>query len=133
MVSGHTSIVVAHRLSTIRRADRILVMHKGKVRELGRHQDLLGRKGIYWRLYQLQYRDQEADRAKLVRPAGAPALAPPGESPISAAVAERVAVDGKVQAPPSVSLSDDVWEEDGGENIGEAASQEPPEGESDEA
>ncbi len=133
MVSGHTSIVVAHRLSTIRRADRILVMHKGKVRELGRHQDLLGRKGIYWRLYQLQYRDQEADRAKLVRPAGAPALAPPSESPISAAVAERVAVDGKVQAPPSVSLSDDVWEEDGGENIGEAASQEPPEGESDEA
>ncbi len=128
MVSGHTSIVVAHRLSTIRRADRILVMHKGKVREQGKHQDLLGRKGIYWRLYQLQYRDQEADRARLVRPVAAPSLAPAGESPISAAVAERVAVDGKVQAPPSVSLSDDVWEEDGGENIGEAAPQEPPEG-----
>ncbi len=134
MVSGHTSIVVAHRLSTIRRADRILVMHKGKVRELGRHQDLLGRKGIYWRLYQLQYRDQEADRARLVRPGVAPALAPPGESPLSpAAAAERVMVDGKLQAPPSVSLSDDVWEEDGGENSGEAASREPAEREGDEA
>ena len=129
MVSGYTSIVVAHRLSTIQRADRILVMHKGKVREEGRHQDLLAKKGIYWRLYQLQYRDQEADRARLIRPVAAPSLAPAGESPISAAVGERVAVDGKVQAPTSVSLSDDVWEERDGENIGETASEEPVGGE----
>ena len=133
MVSGHTSIVIAHRLSTIQRADRILVMHKGKVREEGRHQDLLARKGIYWRLYQLQYRDQEADRARLVKPAVKPSLAPASEPPISpAAAAERVMVDGKVQAPPSVSLSDDVWEADGGENIGETVSEEPVEREGDE-
>ena len=60
MVTGHTSIIVAHRLSTIHRADRILVTHKGKVRESGTHQELLAKRGIYWRLYQLQYRDQEA-------------------------------------------------------------------------
>jgi len=59
MVKGHTSIIVAHRLSTIHRADRILVTHKGTVRESGTHQELLAKKGIYWRLYQLQYRDQE--------------------------------------------------------------------------
>ena len=133
MVSGHTSIVIAHRLSTIQRADRILVMHKGKVREEGRHQDLLARKGIYWRLYQLQYRDQEADRAELVKPAVKPSLAASRESSISpAAVPEPVMVDGKVQAPPSVSLSDDVWEADGGENMGETVSEEPVEREGDE-
>ena len=60
MVTGHTSIIVAHRLSTIHRADRILVTHKGQVRESGTHQELLAKRGIYWRLYQLQYRDQEA-------------------------------------------------------------------------
>jgi ATP-binding cassette subfamily B protein len=60
MVRGRTSIVIAHRLSTIQRADRILVMHKGKLRESGTHQELLALRGIYWKLYQLQYRDQEA-------------------------------------------------------------------------
>ncbi len=60
MVEGRTSIVIAHRLSTIQRADRILVMHKGKLRESGTHQELLALRGIYWKLYQLQYRDQEA-------------------------------------------------------------------------
>jgi ATP-binding cassette subfamily B protein len=59
MVEGRTSIVIAHRLSTIQRADRILVMHKGKLRESGTHQELLGQRGIYWKLYQLQYKDQE--------------------------------------------------------------------------
>ncbi len=63
MVTGHTSIIVAHRLSTIHRADRILVTHKGQVRESGTHQELLAKRGIYWRLYQLQYRDQEAPDA----------------------------------------------------------------------
>jgi ATP-binding cassette subfamily B multidrug efflux pump len=60
MVEGRTSIVIAHRLSTIQRADRILVMHKGKLRESGTHQQLLAQRGIYWKLYQLQYKDQEA-------------------------------------------------------------------------
>jgi ATP-binding cassette subfamily B protein len=59
MVEGRTSIVIAHRLSTIQRAGRILVMHKGKLRESGTHQQLLAVRGIYWKLYQLQYRDQE--------------------------------------------------------------------------
>ena len=59
MVEGRTSIVIAHRLSTIQRADRILVMHKGKLRESGTHQQLLAQRGIYWKLYQLQYKEQE--------------------------------------------------------------------------
>ncbi len=59
MVEGRTSIVIAHRLSTIQRADRILVMHKGRLRESGTHQELLASRGIYWKLYQLQYKDQE--------------------------------------------------------------------------
>ncbi|HEY1496080.1 MAG TPA: ABC transporter ATP-binding protein [Candidatus Solibacter sp.] len=59
MVAGRTSIVIAHRLSTIQRADRILVMHKGNLRESGTHQELLAQRGIYWKLYQLQYKDQE--------------------------------------------------------------------------
>lgn len=59
MVSGRTSIIIAHRLSTIQRADQILVMHKGTLREKGTHQELLHLHGIYWRLYRLQYKEQE--------------------------------------------------------------------------
>ena len=59
MVEGRTSILIAHRLSTIQRADLILVLHKGVLREQGTHQALLHQRGIYWRLYRLQYRDQE--------------------------------------------------------------------------
>lgn len=59
LLSGRTSIVIAHRLSTIQNADRILVFHKGRLREQGSHQELLAERGIYYRLYQLQYRDQE--------------------------------------------------------------------------
>jgi ATP-binding cassette subfamily B protein len=59
LVEGRTSLIVAHRLSTIQRADKIIVMHKGKVREMGTHQQLLTAKGVYWKLYQLQYKDQE--------------------------------------------------------------------------
>jgi ATP-binding cassette subfamily B multidrug efflux pump len=59
MVEGRTAIIIAHRLSTIQRADRIFVMHKAQLRESGTHQELLTMRGIYWRLYQLQYKDQE--------------------------------------------------------------------------
>ena len=59
MVAGRTSVVIAHRLSTVQRADKIIVMHKGKVREMGTHQELLAQRGIYHKLYQLQYKDQE--------------------------------------------------------------------------
>lgn len=60
LVSGRTSLIIAHRLSTIQRADRIFVMHKGKLRETGTHQELLSLRGIYWKLYRLQYQEQEA-------------------------------------------------------------------------
>lgn len=60
LLVGRTSLVIAHRLSTIRRADRILVMHKGRLREQGTHQELLAQRGIYHRLYQLQFATEEA-------------------------------------------------------------------------
>ncbi|WP_263376960.1 ABC transporter ATP-binding protein [Granulicella aggregans] len=60
MITGRTSILIAHRLSTIQSADTILVMHKGTLRERGTHQQLLTERGLYYKLYQLQYRDQEA-------------------------------------------------------------------------
>ncbi len=63
MIEGRTSIVIAHRLSTVQRADRILVMHRGQLREEGSHQQLLAQRGIYWKLYQLQYKDQESAKA----------------------------------------------------------------------
>jgi ATP-binding cassette subfamily B multidrug efflux pump len=59
MITGRTSVLIAHRLSTIQRADTILVMHKGQLREHGTHQELLTQRGLYWKLYQLQYKDQE--------------------------------------------------------------------------
>ncbi|HUZ04984.1 MAG TPA: ATP-binding cassette domain-containing protein, partial [Acidobacteriaceae bacterium] len=59
MVTGRTSVIIAHRLSTIQQADRILVMHRGQLREMGTHQELLAQRGLYWKLYQLQYKDQE--------------------------------------------------------------------------
>ena len=59
LLAGRTALVIAHRLSTIQHADRILVFHKGRLREQGSHQELLSQRGIYYRLYQLQYKDQE--------------------------------------------------------------------------
>ncbi len=56
---GRTAIVIAHRLSTVQYVDEILVMHKGRIRERGTHQELLAKRGMYWTLYQLQYQDQE--------------------------------------------------------------------------
>jgi ABC-type multidrug transport system fused ATPase/permease subunit len=58
LMTGRTTLVIAHRLSTIQNANRILVMHKGQLREVGTHQELIERQGIYWRLYQLQYSRQ---------------------------------------------------------------------------
>jgi ATP-binding cassette subfamily B protein len=68
--------VIAHRLSTIQHADRILVFHKGRLREQGAHQELLALRGIYYRLYQLQYKEQElhADTHTPQSPTGATAL-----------------------------------------------------------
>jgi ATP-binding cassette subfamily B protein len=60
LLVGRTSMVIAHRLSTVQKADRILVLHKGELREQGTHQELLARRGIYHRLYLLQYKDQLA-------------------------------------------------------------------------
>jgi ATP-binding cassette subfamily B protein len=73
MVEGRTSLIIAHRLSTIQRADKIIVMHKGQVREMGTHQQLLANRGIYYKLYQLQYKDQEigVDAARAPSPANA--------------------------------------------------------------
>jgi ATP-binding cassette subfamily B protein len=59
VLAGRTSIIIAHRLSTIQNVNRILVMHKGRLVEEGTHRDLLARGGIYTKLYELQYRDQE--------------------------------------------------------------------------
>ncbi len=71
MVEGRTSLIIAHRLSTIQRADKIIVMHKGQVREMGSHQQLLAQRGIYYKLYQLQYKDQEINVERAPSPANA--------------------------------------------------------------
>ncbi len=68
LVSNRTSVVIAHRLSTIQRADRIIVMHKAQLREMGTHQELLARRGIYWKLYQLQYKEQEIEPREELAP-----------------------------------------------------------------
>ena len=59
LMKNRTSIVIAHRLSTIQKADKIIVMHRGEIRETGTHNELLQQSGIYYRLYQLQYKGQE--------------------------------------------------------------------------
>ena len=75
MIDGRTSVLIAHRLSTIQRANTILVMHKGQLREQGTHQELLLRRGLYWKLYQLQYKDQEIG-------SGAPTLSLPSTAAV---------------------------------------------------
>lgn len=57
LLAGRTSVIIAHRLSTIQSADKIMVMHKGQLREMGSHQELLGQRGIYYKLHQLQYKE----------------------------------------------------------------------------
>jgi ABC-type multidrug transport system fused ATPase/permease subunit len=59
VTAGRTSIIIAHRLNTIRHVDRIIVLHRGRVAETGTHAELLARRGVYYRLYELQYKDQD--------------------------------------------------------------------------
>lgn len=59
VLEGRTSLVVAHRLSTIQKCDRIIVLHHGELREMGTHNELLALRGLYWRLYQLQYSEEK--------------------------------------------------------------------------
>jgi ATP-binding cassette subfamily B protein len=68
LVENRTSVVIAHRLSTIQRADRIIVMHRGQLREMGTHRELLAQRDIYWKLYQLQYKEQELERRQEFAP-----------------------------------------------------------------
>jgi ATP-binding cassette subfamily B multidrug efflux pump len=77
MVEGRTSLIIAHRLSTVQRADKIIVMHKGQVREMGTHQELLAHRGVYFKLYQLQYKDQELNVARVATPANGSGLQQP--------------------------------------------------------
>ena len=77
MVEGRTSVIIAHRLSTVQRADKIIVMHKSQLREMGTHQELLAKRGIYFKLYQLQYKDQELNVARAPSPADAEGLREP--------------------------------------------------------
>jgi ATP-binding cassette subfamily B protein len=65
LMAGRTTIAIAHRLSTIQDMDKILVLHKGQLREAGTHQQLLAERGIYFKLYQLQYKDQESQISDL--------------------------------------------------------------------
>lgn len=69
LMTGRTTIAIAHRLSTVQDMDRIFVLHKGELRESGKHQELIARRGIYHTLHQLQYKDKEQERP-------APAAAP---------------------------------------------------------
>ena len=65
LMAGRTTIAIAHRLSTIQDMDKILVLHHGQLRESGTHQELLAQRGIYYKLFELQYRDESAPNTRL--------------------------------------------------------------------
>ena len=69
LMSERTSIIIAHRLSTVQKADRILVLHKGVIRESGNHQELLAKRGLYYKLYLLQHPEQSLNIGQLGLPA----------------------------------------------------------------
>jgi ATP-binding cassette subfamily B protein len=72
VMRDRTSIVVAHRLSTIQRADQIIVLHHGEIRERGTHQQLLATRGLYWMLYKLQYSDTSRAKGDSLQPEDEP-------------------------------------------------------------
>jgi ATP-binding cassette subfamily B protein len=76
MVEGRTSVLIAHRLSTVQRAETILVLHKAQLREMGTHQQLLAQRGLYYKLYQLQYKDQEDREQGATGPVREPSITP---------------------------------------------------------
>jgi ATP-binding cassette subfamily B protein len=61
LVQGRTTIAIAHRLSTLRRADRLIVLERGEVVELGSHEELMAERGAYWRLYEAQARNVDTE------------------------------------------------------------------------
>jgi ABC-type multidrug transport system fused ATPase/permease subunit len=67
VMMARTSIVVAHRLSTVQRADRIIVLHHGEIREQGTHQQLLVNRSLYWKLYRLQYAAESKDEGGMMK------------------------------------------------------------------
>ena len=83
VMRDRTSIVVAHRLSTIQRADQIIVLHHGEIREQGTHQELLAQHGLYWKLYKLQYADGSNLEGGVLLKDEEGALQPTGGPPFS--------------------------------------------------
>ena len=79
VMRDRTSIVVAHRLSTVQRADQIIVLHHGEIREQGTHQELLAQHGLYWKLYKLQYADSARREIPAVQPGEEDAALPAGQ------------------------------------------------------
>jgi ATP-binding cassette, subfamily B, multidrug efflux pump len=83
VMRDRTSIVVAHRLSTIQRANQIIVLHHGEIREQGTHQELLAKRGLYWKLYKLQYADGATPEAPVLPREEEVAAQPAGEMQFS--------------------------------------------------